>query len=81
MTSEKQKIYVISGYHYHFDEGEHDIITAVFPTREAAAKYAMEIFQETFPDRADEFTVEGCMYGNNFGEGEILALNIEEFSI
>lgn len=77
----QKKIYVLSGYHYHPDEGEHDIITAVFPTREAAAKDAMERFKETFPDSADEFTIDGCMYGNNFGEWESLNLTIEEFSI
>ena len=75
------KIYVLSGYHYHPDEGEHDIITAVFHTREEAAQDAMERFKETFPDHADEFTLEGCMYGNSFGEWESLNLDIAEFSI
>ena len=77
----QKKIYVLSGYHYIPDEGEHYIITAVFPTRETAAKYAMERFKKTFPDCADEFTIEDCMYGNNFGEWDTLNLTIEEFSI
>ncbi len=82
MAQKKQKkIYVLAGYHYHPDDGEHDIITAVFPTREEAAQEALEIFQDTFPDSADEFTLEGCMYGNDYSDGDDLKLDIEEFSI
>ena len=77
----QKKIFVLSGYHYHPDDCEHDIISAVFPTREAAAKEALEIFQDTFPSRADEFTLDGCMWGNNYIDGDELKLNIEEFSI
>ena len=77
----KHTIFVLSGYHYHPDDGEHDIISAVFPTREAAAKEALEIFQDTFPNSADEFTLEGCMWGNNYSDGDDLKLNIDEFSI
>lgn len=77
----QKKIYVLAGYHYHPDDGDHDIISAVFHTREEAAKTAMEMFRETFPNSADEFTLEDCMYGNNFGEWESLNLTIEEFSI
>lgn len=79
---QKHTIFVLSGYHYHPDDGEHDIISAVFPTREAAAKETMKIFRDTFPDRAGEFTLDGCMWGNNFWDGdEEVKLNIDEFSI
>ena len=80
---ENKKIYVLSGYHYHpVDEG-HDIITAVFSTHEAAAREVLKRFQETFPDDSDLFTLKGCMYGNDYrnGEYEQLELTIEEFSI
>ena len=79
----QKKIYVLSGYHYLPDDGEHYLISAVFPTREAAAKEALERFRETFPGSADEFTLEGCMWGNNYANGayEQLNLTIEEFTI
>lgn len=77
----QKKIYVLAGYHYHPDKGEHDIISAVFHTREAAAKKALKIFQDTFPNGADEFTLEDCMYGNNYSDGDDLKLTIEEFSV
>ena len=79
----QKKIYVLSGYHYHPDEGEHDIITAVFSTCEAAAREVLKRFQETFPDESDLFTLEGCMCGNDYCNGayEQLKLTIEEFSI
>ena len=77
----QKKIYVLAGYHYHPDDGEHDIISAGFHSREEAAQEALEIFQETFPGSADEFTLEGCMWGNNYSDGDDLKLTIEEFSI
>lgn len=77
----QKKIYVLAGYHYHPDDGEHDIISDVFPTRKEAAKEALDIFRDTFPNSADEFTLEGCMWGNDYSDGDDLKLTIEEFSI
>ena len=77
----QKTIYILAGSHEHPEECEPDIITDVFNSRREAAKEALEIFRETFPDSADEFTIDGCMYGNNFGEWESLNLTIEEFSI
>ena len=64
--AEKKKIFVVSGFHFHPDEHEHDIITEVFNTREKAAKCIFDILTETFPDDAEDFSIDGCMYGNNF---------------
>ena len=53
----QKKIFVLAGYHYHPDDGEHDIISAVFPTREAASQDALEIFKDTIANSADAFTL------------------------
>ena len=47
--AEKKKIFVVSGFHFHPYEHEHDIITEVFDTREKAAKCICDILTETFP--------------------------------
>lgn len=78
----KKKIFVVSGFHFHPYEHEHDIITEVFDTREKAAKCISDILTETFPDFAKDFTIDGCMYGNNFLHGdEEVKLEIEEFTV
>lgn len=79
----KRKIFVVSGFHFHPYEHEHDIITEVFYTREKAAKCIFDILTETFPDDADMFSIDGCMYGNNFctASDEEVKLDIEEFTI
>ena len=78
----QKKIYILAGSHEHPEECEPDIITDVFNSRREAAKQALEIFRETFPDSADEFTVEGCMESNFFeAGGEVLKLEINAFSI
>ena len=75
-------IYILAGSHEHPDECEPDIITDVFTSRREAAKQALEIFRETFPTHADEFTEAGCMESNFFEEGgEVLKLEINAFSI
>ena len=75
-------IYILAGSHEHPDECEPDIITDVFKSRREAAKQALEIFRETFPAHADEFTEAGCMESNFFEEGgEVLKLEINTFSI
>ena len=75
-------IYILAGSHEHPDECEPDIITDVFKSRREAAKQALEIFRETFPAHADEFTEAGCMESNFFEEGgEVLKLEINAFSI
>lgn len=81
--AEKKKIFVVSGFHFHPDEHEHDIITEVFTTREKAAKCIFDILTETFPDDADDFSIDGCMYGNNYctADDEEVKLEIEEFTI
>ena len=81
--AEKKKIFVVSGFHFHPDEHEHDIITEVFNTREKAAKCICDILTETFPDAAEEFTIDGCMWGNEFctADDEEVKLEIEEFNI
>lgn len=77
-----KKIFVVSGFHYHPDKQEHDIITEVFKSREKAAKRIFDILTETFPNYASVFTIDGCMYGNNFWHGdEEVKLEIEEFTI
>lgn len=76
------KIYILAGTHEHPEECEPDIITDVFKSRSEAATQALEIFRETFPGHADEFTKAGCMESNFFEEyGEVLKLEINEFSI
>lgn len=79
----KKKIFVVSGFHYHPGEDEHEIITEVFYTRQKAAKCIFDILTETFPNDADGFTIEGSMYGNNFrtANDEEVKLDIEEFNI
>ncbi len=75
-------IYILAGSHTHPEECEPDIITDVFKSRREAAKEALNIFRETFPDYADEFTTEGCMESNFFEDcGEVLKLEINAFSI
>jgi hypothetical protein len=77
-----KNIYILAGSHEHPDECEPDIITDVFNSRMEAAKQALEIFRETFPAHADEFTEAGCMESNFFEEGgEVLKLEINAFSI
>jgi len=79
----KKKIFVVSGFHYHPDEDEHDIITEVFNTREEAAKCIFDILTDTFPDDADDFTIDGCMWGNEVcnSADEKVKLEIEEFTV
>ena len=81
--AEKKKIFVVSGFHFHPYEHEHDIITEVFNTREKAAKCISDILTDTFPDNADDFSIDGCMYGNNYctADDEEVKLEIEEFTI
>ena len=81
--AEKKKIFVVSGFHFHPHEDEHEIITEVFKTRQKAAKCILDILTETFPNDADGFTIDGSMYGNNFrtADNEEVKLNIEEFTI
>lgn len=80
--AEKKKIFVVSGYHHHYAEGDHDIITEVFTSCEKAAKCIFDILNETFPDASDLFSIDGCMYGNNYSDGnEEVKLEIEEFNI
>ena len=75
-------IYILAGSHEHPEECEPDIITDVFNSRREAAKQALDIFRETFPAHADEFTEAGCMESNFFAEGgEVLKLEINAFSI
>lgn len=83
MAEKKQeKIFIVSGFHYHPDTQEHDIITEMFKSREKAAKCISDILTETFPDYAKDFTIDGCMYGNNFWHGdEEVKLEIEEFTV
>lgn len=77
-----KNIYILAGSHEHPDECEPDIITDVFTSRREAAKQALEIFRETFPAHAYEFTEAGCMESNFFEEGgEVLKLEINAFSI
>lgn len=77
-----KNIYILAGSHEHPDECEPDIITDVFTSRREAAKQALDIFRETFPAHADEFTEAGCMESNFFEEGgEVLKLEINAFSI
>lgn len=77
-----KNIYILAGSHEHPDECEPDIITDVFTSRREAAKQALDIFRETFPAHADEFTEAGCMESNFFEEGgEVLKLEINTFSI
>jgi hypothetical protein len=77
-----KNIYILAGVHEHPDECEPDIITDVFTSRREAAKQALEIFRETFPVHADEFTEAGCMESNFFEDGgEVLKLEINAFSI
>lgn len=76
--------FILSGAHYHPDDDSIDIITEDFTTREAAAQRAVEIFQDTFQDKADEFTVEGCQFGNDFcndGSDEWVKLDIVRIEI
>ena len=79
----KKKIFIVSGFHFHPYEHEHDIITEVFNTREKAAKCICDILTDTFPDNADAFTIDGGMYGNNFctESDEEVKLEIEEFTV
>lgn len=84
--AEKKTIFVVSGYHHHFAEGDHDIITDVFNTREDAVKFIFDILKDTFPNDADKFSIDCCrqlcMYGNNYYNGnEEVNLKVEEFSI
>ena len=84
MAEKKQeKIFVVSGFHYHPDTQEHDIITEKFNSREKAAKCISDILTETFPDYAKDFTIDGCMWGNAFcnAADEEVKLDIEEFTI
>lgn len=79
----KKKIFIVSGFHFHPAEHEHDIITEKFNTREKAAKCICDILTETFPDNAGYFSIDGCMWGNNFctDDDEEVKLEIEEFTI
>ena len=81
--AEQKKIFIVSGFHFHPAEHEHDIITEKFNSREKAAKCIFDILTETFPDNADMFSIDGCMYGNNFctESDEEVTLEIEEFTI
>jgi len=78
----EEKFFILSGVHYHPDEDGNDssadIITERCASRREAARQAAVIFRETFTD--DEFTVEGCMYGNYFCDvnGEWVKLEIAE---
>lgn len=80
----KKTIYVVSGYHYHYAEDEHDIITNVFTSRKDAAKFILDTLTDTFsfPDDSKIFTIDGCMYGNNYCDlNEEVNLKIEKCSI
>lgn len=82
--AEKKTIFVVSGYHHHYDEGEHDIITGVFTSREDAAKFILDTLTDTFtfPDDSKMFTIDGCMYGNNYCNlNEEVNLTIEKCSL
>ena len=75
------KVFVISGFHFHPDEGEYDVISEVAKNRTEGAQRIKEIFTETFPDV--EFTREGCQWGNTFEslDGERVQLELTEFKI
>jgi len=56
----------------------------VFTSCEKAAKCIFDILTETFPDASELFSIDGCMYGNNYNYGdgnEEVKLEIEEFNI
>ena len=75
------KVFVVSGFHFHPDEGEYDVITEVCKNRTEGAQRIKEILSETFPD--EKFTREGCQWGNDFEStgGERVQLELTEFKI
>ena len=79
--AEKKKIFVVSGYH-HYAEGDHEIITDVFTSCHDASKFILDTLTDTFPNASDTFSIDGCMYGDKYCNGnEEVNLKIEEFSI
>lgn len=80
--ADKKKIFVVSGYHHHYAEGNHDIITDVFTSCHDAAQFVFDTLTDTFPNDSDRFSIDCCMYGDKYcNDNEEVNIKIEEFAI